>query len=115
MISLNFNCIFTSCGFKRNNVDEQEFLNHLSAEHCDELLEISKKENISIKMAEMSRDKLYCVYHFWIIGNKIRLTSNYLPVTYVTYNIDEAITEIPIIIASSFVENTLVLILTNSL
>jgi hypothetical protein len=31
------------------------------------------------------------------------------------YNIDEAITEIPIIIASSFVENTLVLTLTNSL
>ena len=43
------------------------------------------------------------------------LESNYLPVTYKIYNIDEAITEIPIIIASSFVENTLVLTLTNFL
>ncbi len=86
-------------------------------EHCDELLEISKKkrEYSNQNGRNDSRDKLYCVYQFWIIDNKIRLTSNYLPVTYVTYNIDEAITEIPIIIASSFVENTLVLILTNSL
>jgi len=53
MISLNFNCIFTSCSFKRNNVDEKEFLNHLSEEHSDDILGISKKENIPIKMAEM--------------------------------------------------------------
>ena len=53
MISLNFNCIFTSCSFKQNNVDEEEFLNHLSEAHSDEILEISKKENIPIKMAEM--------------------------------------------------------------
>lgn len=53
MMSLNFNCIFTSCSFKRNNIDEEEFLNHLSKEHYDEILEISKKENIPIKMAEM--------------------------------------------------------------
>lgn len=50
---LNFNCIFTSCSFKRNNVDEGEFLKHLQKEHGDDILEISKKENISIKMAEM--------------------------------------------------------------
>jgi len=53
MISLNFNCIFTSCSFKRNNVEEEEFLKHLSKDHPDEILEISKKENIPIKMAQM--------------------------------------------------------------
>jgi hypothetical protein len=53
MISLNFNCIFTSCSFKQNDVEEEEFLNHLNKEHHDEILEISKKENIPIKMAEM--------------------------------------------------------------
>ena len=53
MILLNFNCIFTSCSFKGNNIDEKEFLNHLSEVHSDEILEISKKENISIKMAKM--------------------------------------------------------------
>jgi len=53
MISLNFNCIFTSCSFKQNNVEEEEFLKHLSEEHSDEILGISKKENIPIKMAQM--------------------------------------------------------------
>ncbi len=53
MTSLNFNCIFVSCNFKRNNIDEAEFLKHLSEEHHDEILEISKKENIPIKMTEM--------------------------------------------------------------
>ncbi len=50
---LNFNCIFSSCSFKCNNVDEDEFLKHLNKEHRDKILDISKKENISIKMAEM--------------------------------------------------------------
>jgi len=50
---LNFNCIFTSCNFKQNNVEEEEFLNHLNEEHPDEILEISNKENIPIKMAKM--------------------------------------------------------------
>jgi len=50
---LNFNCIFTSCSFKWNNIEEEEFLKHLSEEHSNEILEISKKENIPIKMAEM--------------------------------------------------------------
>ena len=53
MISLNFNCIFTSCNFKQNNVEEEDFLKHLSEEHPDEILEISKKESIPIKMAQM--------------------------------------------------------------
>jgi len=52
-MSLNFNCIFTSCNFKCNNVEEEEFLKHLNEVHVDEILEISKKENITIKMAEM--------------------------------------------------------------
>ncbi|QLH05585.1 hypothetical protein C5F49_05510 [Nitrosopumilus oxyclinae] len=50
---MNFNCIFSSCSYKCNNVDEGEFLKHLNKEHHDEILKISKKENISIKMAEM--------------------------------------------------------------
>jgi len=50
---LNFNCVFTSCNFKRNNVEEKEFLKHLSDEHQNDILEISKKENIPIKIAEM--------------------------------------------------------------
>lgn len=53
MISLNFNCIFTSCNFKCNNVEEDEFLNHLNEKHYDKILEISERENIPIKMAEM--------------------------------------------------------------
>jgi len=53
MILLNFNCIFTSCNFKQNDVREEEFLTHLNEKHRDELLEISNKENIPIKMAEM--------------------------------------------------------------
>jgi len=53
MILLNFNCIFTTCSFKCNDVEEEEFLKHLNEEHHDEILEISKKENIPIKMTEM--------------------------------------------------------------
>jgi hypothetical protein len=53
MILLNFNCIFPSCNFKQNNVEEEDFLKHLNEEHCGDILEISKKENIPIKMAEM--------------------------------------------------------------
>jgi hypothetical protein len=50
---LNFNCVFPSCDFKCNNVEEIEFLKHLKEEHSDELLKISKKENMSIKAVEM--------------------------------------------------------------
>ena len=42
-----------SCDFKRNNIEEKDFLNHLSEKHSDEMLEISKKENMSIKAVEM--------------------------------------------------------------
>ena len=50
---LNINCIFLSCDFKQNNIEEKEFLKHLRNEHSDEVLKISKKENISIKAVEM--------------------------------------------------------------
>ena len=50
---MNFFCIFTSCDFKRNNIEEEEFRRHLNEQHADEILEISKKENISIKAVEM--------------------------------------------------------------
>ena len=42
-----------SCDFKCNNVKEIEFLKHLKEEHSDEILKISKKENISINAVEM--------------------------------------------------------------
>ena len=50
---MNFNCVFTSCDFKCNNVEEIEFLKHLKEEHSDDILKISKKENISINAVEM--------------------------------------------------------------
>jgi len=50
---MNFNCIFTSCNYKHNTIEEEEFLRHLKEEHHNEILDISKKENIPIKMAEM--------------------------------------------------------------
>jgi len=50
---LNFNCAFSSCNYKRNDIEEEEFLRHLKEEHYNEILDISKKENIPIKMAEM--------------------------------------------------------------
>ena len=50
---LNFNCVFPSCGFKCNNVEEIEFLKHLKEKHSEELLKISKKENMSVKAVEM--------------------------------------------------------------
>ena len=50
---MNFNCAFPSCNYKRNDIEEEEFLIHLKEEHHNEMLEISKKENIQIKMAEM--------------------------------------------------------------
>ena len=53
LILLNFNCVFPLCPFKCNNVEEIEFLKHLKEEHSNELLKISKKENMSIKAVEM--------------------------------------------------------------
>ena len=53
MQSLNFNCIFTSCNYKRNDIEEEEFLKHLREEHDKEISDISRKENMSTKAAEM--------------------------------------------------------------
>jgi DeoR/GlpR family transcriptional regulator of sugar metabolism len=50
---LNINCIFSSCDFKQNNIEEKDFLKHLSETHSNEILEISKKENISNKAVQM--------------------------------------------------------------
>ena len=50
---MNFNCIFTTCNYKQNNIEESEFLKHLQDEHTKEIIEISKKENMSIKAVEM--------------------------------------------------------------
>lgn len=53
MTLLNFNCVFPSCNFKRDNIEEREFLKHLNEKHHNEMLDISKKENMSIKAVEM--------------------------------------------------------------
>ena len=41
------------CNFKQNNIEESEFLKHLQNEHSKEIIDISKKENMSIKAVEM--------------------------------------------------------------
>ena len=53
LLLLNFNCIFPTCNFKQNNIEESEFLKHLQDEHTKEIIDISKKENMSIKAVEM--------------------------------------------------------------
>jgi hypothetical protein len=50
---LNFNCVFPSCNYKRNDIEEDEFLKHLKEVHSDEIIDISNKENIPVQMAEM--------------------------------------------------------------
>lgn len=50
---MNFNCIFSNCTFKHNNVDEEIFRKHLDELHDEEIIQISKKEKISLEMAKM--------------------------------------------------------------
>jgi len=50
---LNFRCVFPSCSYRRKDIEEDEFLKHLKEEHHDEMIDISKKEGIPIKTAEM--------------------------------------------------------------
>jgi len=50
---MNFNCVFPSCNYKRNDIKEEDFLKHLKEEYHKEMLDISKKENIPVKMLEM--------------------------------------------------------------
>ena len=50
---MNFNCVFPLCSFKRNGIEEQDFINHLKEQHHAEILDISKKEDMPISMIEM--------------------------------------------------------------
>ena len=50
---MNFNCVYPSCDFKENDIEEEEFLKHLNEVHYDEMKEASERENIPIKMIEM--------------------------------------------------------------
>ena len=50
---LNFDCVFPSCNYKRNDIEEEEFLKHLKSEHQEEITEISIKEEMPIKTVEM--------------------------------------------------------------
>ena len=50
---MNFNCIFTSCNFKSNDIEEEEFRTHLKENHGKDISDIAKREEIPIKMAEM--------------------------------------------------------------
>ncbi len=49
---MNFNCVF-DCGFKKNNITEDEFLIHLREKHGSELESVAKREEIPVSMAEM--------------------------------------------------------------
>ncbi|MHA7647965.1 hypothetical protein [Nitrosopumilus sp. S4] len=50
---MNFNCVFTTCEFKENDINEEQFLKHLKENHYEEMLEISIKENMPISAVEM--------------------------------------------------------------
>ena len=50
---MNFYCVFPSCNFKGNVIDEKEFRNHLNEKHLTEMLSISKKEDIHINFVEI--------------------------------------------------------------
>ena len=50
---MNFKCVFTTCDYKENNIEEEEFLNHLKKDHHKDIQHISKQENIPMEMAEM--------------------------------------------------------------
>lgn len=61
----NFNCVFPECDYKRNDIEEKEFLKHLKEEHYDEILEVAKKENMSVETVEMmtvSNSKVFINY-----------------------------------------------------
>ena len=50
---MNFNCVYPSCNFKKNDIEGKEFLKHLNDMHHDEMVEASERESIPIKMIEM--------------------------------------------------------------
>ena len=45
---MNFNCVFQSCNYTRNYIEE-ESLKHLKEEHHNEMLDISKKRSYQLK------------------------------------------------------------------
>ena len=59
---LNFHCVFETCTFKADNIEESEFQKHLDNVHHDELLDISNKENIpfdTVEMITVSNSKVF--------------------------------------------------------
>ena len=50
---MNFNCVYPSCDFKKNDIEEGEFLKHLKDVHHDEMVKASERESIPITMVEM--------------------------------------------------------------
>ena len=50
---MNFDCIFSSCNYKANDIREEEFVEHLRENHSTEIQEIAKKEEMPINMIEM--------------------------------------------------------------
>ena len=50
---MNFNCVFSNCNYKCNGIEEKDFLDHLKIQHSIEIENISKKENMPVKMIEM--------------------------------------------------------------
>ena len=50
---MNFNCVFPSCDYKRNDIEEEEFLKHLKEEHGEEMEDASNKTCMPIKLVEM--------------------------------------------------------------
>ena len=50
---MNFNCIFSSCNYKANDIKEEKFVEHLRKNHSKEIQEIAKKEKMPINMIEM--------------------------------------------------------------
>lgn len=50
---MNFKCVFSSCDYKQNDIEEEDFLVHLREVHDKEILETSKKEGLPIGIIEM--------------------------------------------------------------
>lgn len=50
---MNFNCIFPSCNYKRNNIEEEEFMKHLKEEHQKEIEDASNQTCMPIKLVGM--------------------------------------------------------------
>lgn len=59
---MNFNCVFPECGYKQNNITEQEFLEHLRNAHHKQLQDAARKEDLpldTITMMAVSNSKVF--------------------------------------------------------